>query len=136
MYSFSYSNTGCCSGLCSMMTEAFHVLTSVFIVYCRWVMYEVFCYINETHITSICYYSGGYDGENRALKTTEFIYLNGSKTEAPIELPEPRYIHCMVEYAGIVILMGGRYVTNSQWPVLVQYLNTSAFLTFQNSLKV
>ena len=111
MYSFSYSNTGCCSGLCSMMTEAFHVLTSVFIVYCRWVMYEVFCYINETHITSICYYSGGYDGENRALKTTEFIYLNGSKTEAPIELPEPRYIHCMVEYAGIVILMGGRYVT-------------------------
>ena len=54
------------------------------------------------------YYLGGWDG-----KTTEFINPNGSKTDDPIELPEPRYNHCMVEYAGIIILMGGRYVLNS-----------------------
>jgi hypothetical protein len=59
-----------------------------------------------------CYYLGGYDGQH-VLKTTEFIYPNGSKTDDPIELPEPRNNHCMVEYAGIIILMGGRYVLNS-----------------------
>ena len=57
----------------------------------------------------ICYYLGGYDGKDY-LKTNEIIYANGSKTEGPIELPEPRSYHCMVEYAGIIILMGGMYV--------------------------
>ena len=56
-------------------------------------------------------YLGGYDGKNY-LKTNEMIYANGSKTEGPIELPEPRLYHCMVEYSGIVILMGGRYVAH------------------------
>ena len=54
-------------------------------------------------LLKVCYYLGGYDGENN----TELIYPNGSKTEGPIELPEPREYHCMVEYAGIIILMGG-----------------------------
>ena len=55
-------------------------------------------------------YLGGFigDSELTILKTTEIIYPNGSKTEGPIELPEPRFGQCMVEYAGIVILMGGR----------------------------
>ena len=59
-------------------------------------------------------YLGGLlgDSELTVLKTTEIIYPNGSKTEGPIELPEPRFRQCMVEYAGIVILMGGRYVTH------------------------
>ena len=61
-------------------------------------------------IFSILLYLGGYDGSGW-LKTTEFIHPNGSKTEDPIELPEPRYYHCMVEYAGIIALMGGRYAT-------------------------
>ena len=56
-------------------------------------------------------YLGGWDGKKQ-LKTTEFIHLNVSKTENPIDLPEPRSDHCMVEYAGIVILMGGQYVTH------------------------
>ena len=58
------------------------------------------------------YYLGGWDGE-KAVKTTEFIYSNGSKADDPIELPEPRSGHCMVKYAGIVILMGGTYVTHN-----------------------
>ena len=53
------------------------------------------------------YYLGGSDGK-KDQKTTEFIQANGSKTEG--ELPESRMDHCMVEYAGIVILMGGQYV--------------------------
>ena len=59
-----------------------------------------------------CYYLGGEDGKNY-LKTTEIIHANGSKTDGPIELPETRAHHCMVEYAGIVILMGGEYVTHN-----------------------
>ena len=59
----------------------------------------------------VCDYLGGWDGKN-TLKTTEFIFPNGSKTEGPIELPEPRGGHCMVEYAGTIILMGGLYVTH------------------------
>ena len=59
-----------------------------------------------------CYYLGGVDNVLRySLKTTEIIHPNGSKTEDPKELPEPREGHCMVEYAGIVILIGGMYVT-------------------------
>ena len=46
------------------------------------------------------------------MKTTEFIHPNGSKTEDPIELPEAIEGHCIVEYAGIVISMGGRYATH------------------------
>ena len=43
---------------------------------------------------------------------TEIIYPNGSKTEGRLVLPEARVSHCMVEYAGIVIVIGGRqYVT-------------------------
>ena len=45
------------------------------------------------------------------LKTTEIIYPNGSKTEGRLVLPEAIFGHCMVEYAGIVIVIGGRYVT-------------------------
>ena len=58
-----------------------------------------------------CYYLGGYDGK-KVRKTSEFIHPNGSKTQDPIELPEPRDAHCMVEYAGIIILMGGRYASH------------------------
>ena len=47
------------------------------------------------------------------LKTTEFIHPNGSKTVGPIVLPEPRENHCMVEYSGIIVLMGGEYVTHN-----------------------
>ena len=79
-------------------------------------------------------YLGGFDEENR-LNTTEFIHPNGSKTEGSIELPEPRADHCMVEYAGIIILMGGKYVFNSLRPFFVQYLNLSTFLTYQNSFR-
>ena len=53
-----------------------------------------------------CYFLGGFDGE-KGFKSTEIIYQNGSKTEGPKELPEPIASHCMVEYAGIIILMGG-----------------------------
>ena len=60
---------------------------------------------------SFCYYLGGYDGKN-FLKKTEIIYSNGSITEGPIELPELRDAHCMVEYAGTIILMGGKYATH------------------------
>ena len=76
-----------------------------------------------------CYYLGGFDEQKTILKTTEFIYPNGSKTDDPIELPEPRVGHCMVEYASIIISMGGEYVIKSLQPVFVQYLNPSAFLT-------
>ena len=31
VFLFLYSNTGCCSSLCTLATEVFHVLTSVFI---------------------------------------------------------------------------------------------------------
>jgi hypothetical protein len=48
---------------------------------------------------------GGYN--KKSLKTTEIIYPNGSKTEGPIELPDSRDGHCMVEYAGVIISMGG-----------------------------
>ena len=57
-----------------------------------------------------CNSLGGYDGKNW-LNITEIIYPNGSKTEGPIELPELRDSHCMVEYAGIIILMGGAYAS-------------------------
>ena len=72
------------------------------------------------------YYLGGWNGEN-TLNTTELIHPNGSKTEGPIELPEPRDDHCMVVYAGIIILMGGGYATHKD------HLNSSAFLTNQQS---
>ena len=60
------------------------------------------------YLVKFCYSLGGYDGKNW-LNTTEIIYPNGSKTEGPIELPELRDSHCMVEYAGMIILMGGGY---------------------------
>ena len=85
---------------------------------------------------TFCCHLGGYDGQNTTLlKTTEFIHLNGSKTEDPIELPESRSQHCMVEYAGIIILMGGRYVTH-YGHFFVQYLNPSAFQTYRNSFRI
>jgi hypothetical protein len=42
------------------------------------------------------------------LKTTEIIYPNGSKTEGPLELPKLVNYHCMVEYAGLIFILGGR----------------------------
>ena len=63
-------------------------------------------YFNDYFVLKCCSYLGGFSGKKQ-LKTTEFIYPNGSTTEDPIELPEPRYDHCMVEYAGIIILIGG-----------------------------
>ena len=60
-----------------------------------------------------CCFVGGLDAQHVVtVNTTEFIYLNGSKSEGPIELPATRAGHCMVKYAGITILMGGQYVTN------------------------
>ena len=76
----------------------------------------------------LCYYLGGVGpARGEYFKTTEFIHPNGSTTEGPIELPEGRAGHCMVEYAGIVILMGGvtigEYVThNCQF--FLQYLKS------------
>ena len=61
-------------------------------------------------MTSFYDYLGGYN--NQSLKTTEIIYPNGSKTEGPIELPDSRDGHCMVEYAGIIISMGGEYANH------------------------
>ena len=69
------------------------------------------------------YYLGGCDQEEGIewLKTTEMIHPNGSKTEGPVELPDYRAHHCMVEYAGIIILMGGSgYANNYYGQVLVQ----------------
>ena len=67
--------------------------------------------LNDSFLLKFDYNLGGFDGEH-TLNTTKFIHLNGSKTEGPIELPEPRSGHCMVEYAGIVISTGGEYVTH------------------------
>ena len=69
-------------------------------------------YLPSPFLTKFCYYLGGFDG-NTWLKTTEIIYPNGSKTEGPIELPEQIASHCMVEYAGIIILMGGQYASHN-----------------------
>ena len=66
------------------------------------------CFCNDKFF----YYLGGIDTDGNTLKTTEIIYPNGSKTEGPIELPEVVEVHCMVEYAGIIISMGGTYVTH------------------------
>ena len=66
---------------------------------------------NIIRALKICYFLGGSDIDFTE-KTTEMIYLNGSKTEGPIELPEPRYGHCMVKYGDIIILMGGEYATH------------------------
>ena len=54
---------------------------------------------------TFCYYLGGQDVVGTQ-KTAEMIYLNGSRTEGPMP-DNGRYGHCMVEYAGIIILMGG-----------------------------
>ena len=56
---------------------------------------------------TFCYYLGGQDVVGTQ-KTAEMIYLNGSRTEGPMP-DNGRYGHCMVEYAGIIILMGGGY---------------------------
>ena len=64
------------------------------------------CLLNE-----FCFCLGGYDGK-KYLNTTEIIYPNGSKTEGP-ELPQSRDGHCLVEYAGIIISMGGQYETQN-----------------------
>ena len=73
------------------------------------------CVLKWLSLLKFDYHLGGYAGGDQTgniLRTTEFIYLNGSTTEGPIELPEPTADHCMVEYAGIVISMGGQYVTH------------------------
>ena len=62
-------------------------------------------------LNEVCFCLGGYDGK-KYLNTTEIIYPNGSKTEGP-ELPESRDGHCLVEYAGIIISMGGQYETHN-----------------------
>ena len=62
--------------------------------------------INEYCLLKFCYCLGGFDGK-KYLKNTEIVYPNNSKTKGPM-LPESRYLHCMVEYAGIIILMGGQ----------------------------
>ena len=55
-----------------------------------------------------CCYLGGRAEKNYP-RDIEIIYANGSKSEDPMVLPEPRHSHCMVEYSGIIILMGGGY---------------------------
>ena len=76
------------------------------------------------------FFLGGYDGK-KYLNTTQIIYPNGTKTEGP-ELPESRDGHCLVEYAGIIISMGGQYVTyNGQFWSNTLYYN--AFLTYYAS---
>ena len=56
------------------------------------------------------------DGNDFLLRTTEIIYANGSKTECRLVLPRPKDGHCMVEYAGIIIIIGGsEYATNYGW---------------------
>ena len=67
--------------------------------------------IRDYHYNLFCYVLGGHN-RNKSINTTEIIYPDGSKTDGPIELPEPRNGHCMVEYAGIIILMGGKYVSH------------------------
>jgi hypothetical protein len=55
------------------------------------------------------------DGNYFPLKTTEIVHPNGSKTEGHLVLPGPRDGHCMVEYAGIVIIIGGGYAIHYCW---------------------
>ena len=79
-------------------------------------------------------YLGGLigDSELTVLKTTEIIYPNGSKTEGPIELPDSRDGHCMVEYAGIIISMGGEYANHyCQFWLIPEFLCFSDLSEFQ-----
>jgi len=49
---------------------------------------------------------GGRDSNLKVIDSTEFIFLNRSRADGPA-LPKPRYGHCVVEYGGVVVLMGG-----------------------------
>jgi hypothetical protein len=63
-----------------------------------------------TIFVELCYFLGGWDGK-KCSNTTEIIFPNGSKIEGPV-LSESREAHCMVEYAGIIISMGGMYANH------------------------
>ena len=50
--------------------------------------------------------TGGWDDGRNDLSSTEFIFLNGTKSDGP-SLPQPRSSHCLVQYKGTIIQTGG-----------------------------
>ena len=62
---------------------------------------SVISYIDRIWITG-----GDVDSGYGTLNSTEYIFLDGSREDGP-ELPQRRYLHCSVEYDGVVVMMGG-----------------------------
>ena len=68
-------------------------------------------------VTDGIWVSGGQQSEN----STEFIYLNGSRSDGP-KLSAPAWGHCVVQHEGIVFSIGGANpITNSNYKTVSIY---------------
>jgi len=79
--------------------------------------------------------TGGFDHNNKVLKTSEQIYANGTVKQGK-PLPEPRYGHCMTEYKGQIISTGGEDENEVETSTVWSFNNHVEFtLTNEPSMK-
>ena len=65
----------------------------------------------EPILITLIFSIGGWT-PNDTLKTTETIFPNGHVSNGPVDLPETRAGHCLLEKSGTVISIGGYDPTN------------------------